>query len=152
MARSFGATEERFRDRVYMAAVVRAFPGKTGGGGDRLPSPAEIEASRGFLEREVAILRPRLLIPVGRLAIEQVLGRGTRLDAVVGEVVRGDYHGVRMDVVALPHPSGASTWFKVEPGRSLLERALGRLGEHPEIRRAFPPARRRGGARGPGRR
>jgi uracil-DNA glycosylase len=144
MARSFGATEAQFRARVYMAAVVRAFPGKTGGGGDRVPSPAEIEASRGFLAREVAILRPRLVVPVGRLAIEQVLGKGARLDQVVGGVVHQEYHGAAVDVIALPHPSGASTWFKVEPGRTLLEDALRRLGEHPEIRRAFPPARSSG--------
>jgi uracil-DNA glycosylase len=138
MARSFGASEEQFRERVYMAAVVRAFPGKTSGGGDRVPSPAEIEASRGFLAREVEILRPRLVIPVGRLAIEQVLGRGPRLDEVVGRQIQLEYHGVAVDVVPLPHPSGASTWFKVEPGKSLLERALAQLGAHPEIRRAFP--------------
>ena len=138
MGRSFGATEDRFRERVYMAAVVRAFPGKTSGGGDRVPSPAEIEASRGFLAREVAILRPRLVLPVGRLAIEQVLGRGVRLDQVVGELFHREYHGAAVDVIALPHPSGASTWYKVEPGRTLLERALRRLGEHPEIRQAFP--------------
>lgn len=139
MARSFGATEEQFRERVYMAAVVRAFPGKTSGGGDRVPSPAEIEASRGFLARELDILRPRLVIPVGRLAIEQVLGRGARLDEVVGgREIHCEYHGVAVDVIPLPHPSGASTWFKVEPGRTLLGRALDRLGAHPEIRRAFP--------------
>ncbi len=138
MARSFGATEEAFRARVYMAAVVRAFPGKTRGGGDRVPSPEEIEASRGFLAREVAILRPRLVIPVGRLAIEQVLGRGARLDEVVGGVIHQEYHGAEVDVIALPHPSGASTWYKVEPGRTLLEAALRRLARHPEIRTTFP--------------
>jgi uracil-DNA glycosylase len=138
MGRSFGATETAFRDRVYMAAVVRAFPGKTRGGGDRVPSPDEIEASRGFLAREVAILRPRLVIPVGRLAIEQVLGRGVKLDQVVGGVVHQEYHGAEVDVIALPHPSGASTWYKVEPGRTLLEEALRLLGRHPEIRRTFP--------------
>jgi len=141
MGRSFGATEAEFRERVYMAAVVRAFPGKTHGGGDRVPSPEEIEASRGFLAREVAILRPRLVIPVGRLAIEQVLGRGSRLDEVVGSVVHQEYHGAEVDVIALPHPSGASTWYKVEPGRTLLEAALRLLGRHPEIRRTFPEER-----------
>jgi uracil-DNA glycosylase len=139
MARSFGATEEQFRERVYMAAVVRAFPGKTRGGGDRVPSPAEIEASRGFLARELDILRPGLVIPVGRLAIEQVLGRGVRLDEVVGREIHAEYHGVAVDVIPLPHPSGASTWFKVEPGKTLLGEALVRLGAHPEIRKAFPP-------------
>ncbi len=140
MGRAFGASEEEFRARVYIAAVCRNFPGKTTGGGDRVPSPAEIEASREFLAREVAILRPRLVLPVGRLAIEQVLGKGVRLDAVVGTQVRARYHGARVDVIALPHPSGASTWFKVEPGRTLLGRALALLGSHPEIARAFPRA------------
>jgi uracil-DNA glycosylase len=140
MARSFGATEEQFRERVYMAAVVRAFPGKTSGGGDRVPSPAEIEASRGFLARELDILRPRLVIPVGRLAIEQVLGRGPRLDQVVGRAIHCEYHGVAVDVIPLPHPSGASTWFKVEPGRTLLGKALDRLAAHPEIQRTFRQA------------
>jgi uracil-DNA glycosylase len=143
MARSFGATEEEFRERVYIAAVVRAFPGKTSSGGDRVPSPAEIEASRGFLAREMDILRPRLVIPVGRLAIEQVLGGGQKLDQVVGDVRRIEWHRREVDVIALPHPSGASTWFKVEPGRTLLERALRKLGAHPEIRRAFPRGRSR---------
>jgi len=151
-AGAFGAGEEAFRARVYMAAVVRAFPGKTSGGGDRVPSPAEIEASRGFIEREIAILRPRLVIPVGRLAIEQVLGKGVRLDEVVGRRHRARYHGLAVDVVALPHPSGASTWFKVEPGRTRLARALRVLARHPEIRRAFPrgDAGRAGGRAGRG--
>lgn len=146
MDRALGASEEEFRARVYIAAVVRAFPGKSSGGGDRVPSPDEIAASRGFLEREVAILRPRLVVPVGRLAIEQVLGKVEGLDRVVGRRIRARYHGEELDVVALPHPSGASTWFKVEPGRSLLARALRELARHPEVQRTF--ARRRRPARG----
>jgi uracil-DNA glycosylase len=143
LGEAFGATEEEFRARAYMAAVVRAFPGKTRGGGDRVPSPAEIEASRGFLAREMEILRPALVVPVGRLAIEQVLERGARLDEVVGRRLSTRYHGIPVDVVCLPHPSGASTWFKVEPGRTLLARALRVLARHPEIRRAFPRAQAR---------
>jgi len=140
-----GATEEEVRDRVYLAAVVRAFPGKARGGGDRVPSAEEIEASRGFIVRELEILRPRLVIPVGRLAIEQVLGRGVRLEELVGRRVRTRWHGIPMDVVCLPHPSGASAWFKVEPGKTLLARALRALARHPEIRRAFPGRERRTG-------
>lgn len=137
-----GASEREVRERVYLAAVVRAFPGKTRAGGDRLPSPAEIAASRTFIERELAVLRPRLVIPVGRLAIEQVLGT-VPLAEVVGRRLRARYHGVACDVVCLPHPSGASTWFKTEPGRTLLEKALRILARHPEMRRAFPRRRPR---------
>jgi uracil-DNA glycosylase len=81
------------------------------------------------------------VIPVGRLAIEQVLGRGVRLDGVVGHEIHQEYHGAEVDVIALPHPSGASTWYKVEPGRTLLEGALRLLGRHAEIRRTFPEER-----------
>jgi len=147
-AEAFGASEEAFRARVYMAAVVRAFPGKSAGGGDRVPSQQEIVASRGFIEREVMVLRPRLLIPVGKLAIGQVLGEAPPLAEVIGRKLRLRYHGVTSDVVCLPHPSGASTWTKTEPGKTLTRRALGLLAKHAEIRRAFPAgAARAGGGR-----
>ncbi len=144
-AESFGAGEEEVRRKVYIAAVVRSFPGKTPHGGDRVPSRDAIEASRDFIQREIEILRPRLVIPVGRLAIEQVLGHREPIAAVIGRRLRARYHGVEADVVCLPHPSGASTWFKTEPGRGLLRKALRLLGSHPEIRRAFPTARPRAG-------
>jgi uracil-DNA glycosylase len=134
---TLGVSEEEFRARVYIAAVVRCFPGKTKAGGDRLPSPLEIEASRGFITREIDILRPRLVLPVGRLAIAEVLGEERPLAEVVGTQRRLRYHGVAIDAIPLPHPSGASTWFKLEPGRTLLARALALVRAHPEIRRTF---------------
>jgi uracil-DNA glycosylase len=132
-----GAPEERVRERIYIAAVVRCFPGKSPGGGDRVPSPAEVARWRGFLEREVAILKPRLVLPVGRLAIAEVLGEETPLAAVVGRSLRLAVHGVEADVIPLPHPSGASTWFKMEPGRTLLARALELVAAHEEVRNTF---------------
>ncbi len=137
-----GADEETVRSRVYIAAVVRCFPGKTKGGGDRVPSPGECALWRGFLAREVEILAPKLVVPVGRLAIQEVLGHTEPIAAVVGRTLRVQFHGVSVDVVPLPHPSGASTWFKVEPGRTLLAKALRLLAEHPEVRRTFGRSRR----------
>jgi uracil-DNA glycosylase len=144
-ARATGADEATVRARVYIAAVVRCFPGKTSSGGDRVPTRDECARWRGFLEREVAILEPRLVLPVGRLAISEVLGPGVGtgpLAQVVGKEHRRLYHGAEVDVIPLPHPSGASTWFKVEPGRTLLERALERLARHPEVIRALGAPRR----------
>ena len=143
--RAVGAGEEAVRARVYLSAVVRRFPGKGPGGGDRLPSPEEILAYRPFIEAEIAALRPRLVIPVRRLAIAEVLGEDRLLKDVVGRCLSVRFHGRRLDVIALPHPSGASTWFKLEPGKTLLARALGLLARHPEVRRAFPrrPSRAR---------
>ena len=136
--RAFGATEDEVRARIYFAAVVRCFPGKTSGGGDRVPSAEEIAASRPFIEREMEILQPRLVVPVGRLAIAEILGHDEPIAAVVGRRIRTEVHGAEVDVICLPHPSGASTWFKMEPGKALLEKALQLLARHPEIRRAFP--------------
>lgn len=132
-----GADEETVRQRVYIAAVVRCFPGKTAGGGDRVPTPRECERWRGFIAREVEILAPRLVLAVGRLAIQEVLGHTEPIAAVVGRQLRAQFHGVDVDVIPLPHPSGASTWFKTEPGRTLLEHAIRLVAEHPEVRRTF---------------
>jgi uracil-DNA glycosylase len=137
LERALGASEEEVRARIYMAAVVRCFPGKTPGGGDRLPDAEEIAACRGFIAREIAILRPRLVLPVGRLAIREVLGEERPLADVVGTVQRVRFHGLRVEAIPLPHPSGASTWFKLEPGKTLLERALALVAAHPAARRAF---------------
>jgi len=134
---ALGVDEETFRARVYIAAVARCFPGKASGGGDRRPDEEEIARCRPFLEQEVEILRPELILPVGTLAIEQVLGHKGPLKELVGTVQRGAYHGREVDVLALPHPSGASTWHRMEPGKTLLASALALLAGHPAIARTF---------------
>ena len=145
LERATGADEDSVRGRVYIAAVVRCFPGKTSAGGDRVPTADECALWRGFVRREVEILRPRLVVPVGRLAIQEVLGHTEPIAAVVGRELRTQFHGVDVDVIPLPHPSGASTWFKVEPGRTLLDDALRLLAAHPEVARTFGPGRMPGG-------
>ena len=126
-----GVDEETFRSRVYMAAVCRCFPGKAaGGGGDRVPAPDEIERCSRHLHAEVKILRPRLIIPVGKLAIAQLYPDVDKLTDVIGEQRRGTLATHTCDVIALPHPSGASTWHRMEPGKTLLARALAKLGKH----------------------
>jgi uracil-DNA glycosylase len=125
-----GLTEAQFRESIYMAAVCRCFPGKRPGGGDRVPSDAEIASCRPWLERELELLRPELIVPVGRLAIEQFLPARPLVEQIgrVHSIVRGRR---RIDVIPLPHPSGASTWPRTEPGKTLTAEALGRIAEHP---------------------
>jgi uracil-DNA glycosylase len=127
---SAGIDEEAFRNRVYMGAVCRCFPGKSKQGGDRVPAPDEIVACSAWMQREFAMLEPELVIAVGRLAIEQFLPAGP-LAEIVGKQWRVSKWGHEFDLIPLPHPSGASTWFKREPGKSLLEDALQILAKHP---------------------
>ncbi len=132
-----GADEEAVRARVYFAAVARCFPGKNPKGGDRKPDEVETAHCRGWLEEEVRLLAPTLVLPVGGLAITQVLGHEGPLAEVVGTCRKATWHGAAVDVLSLPHPSGASTWHRTEPGRTLLARALVLLGTHPAMRAAF---------------
>ena len=134
---SMDIREDQFRDLVYIAAVARCFPGKASGGGDRKPDFEEIARCRTFLAGEVSILKPQLVLAVGSLAISEVLRKevaGKKLDAIVGRVFRTRWHGVDLDVVPLPHPSGASPWHKMEPGKTLLGQALAQIKRHPAMR------------------
>ena len=132
---SIGVEEADFRARAYMAAVCRCFPGKNPKGGDRVPDPTEIEHCSKHLRTEVEILQPTLLLPVGKLAITQVLPDVEQLADVIGKQIRTTFHGHTMDVIALPHPSGASTWHRMEPGKTLLQQALTLVAAHPAWKR-----------------
>lgn len=126
-----GLNEDQFRHRVYMAAVCRCFPGKAKGGGDKVPAPDEIARCRRHLETEIRLLKPRLVIPVGKLAIEQLCADFTKLTEVIGIRRSAAMAGHTFDVIALPHPSGASTWHRREPGKELLACALSLIADHP---------------------
>jgi uracil-DNA glycosylase len=69
-------------------------------------------------------------LPVGRLAIEQFLPPKPLVD-YIGTVQRLERGGRRIDVIPLPHPSGASTWPRTEPGKTLTRRALRLIAKHP---------------------
>ncbi len=129
---ALGWDEETARSRIYFAAVCRCFPGKNPAGGDRVPDPAEIAACSDWLKREFEILRPQLVLPVGKLAISQFLEFDS-LASVVGRTWKISAHGCETDLIPLPHPSGASTWHRMEPGKTLLEKSLQLLARHSAV-------------------
>ncbi|MAM70198.1 MAG: uracil-DNA glycosylase [Gammaproteobacteria bacterium] len=128
-----GLDEAAFRQSVYMTAVCRCYPGKNPKGGDRVPDQTEIANCSYWLEGDFRILQPELVIAVGKLAIQQFVSFD-RLVEVVGQVFTGERDGQHFDVIPLPHPSGLSTWPRMEPGKSLLKEALKLIGEHPAMK------------------
>jgi len=128
-----GLEEDVFRSRIYMAAVCRCFPGKSSRGGDRPPSREEVANCADWLQRELHLLRPKLVLPVGKLAIQQFLPV-TKLDEVISKQYSVSMGTFTADLIPLPHPSGASTWHRTEPGKSLLQQALRIIGGHPAWR------------------
>ena len=125
-----GVREPEFRDSVYMAAVCRCFPGKNSAGGDRVPDSGEISTCAAWLRAEVRLLQPQLVIPIGKLAIQQFLP-ATKLADMIGRKFVVPFDGQTLEVVPLPHPSGASPWHRMEPGRTLLQSALALIARHP---------------------
>jgi uracil-DNA glycosylase len=108
---------------VYVSALTRCDPGKNPrGGGDRKPSPPELALCRPYLLRELELVRPEVILPVGGMAIEAFLGP-SRLEEVIGRSFERD--GVLL--IPLPHPSGVSRWLNDAGHQALLARGLAAL-------------------------
>ena len=136
-----GLEEAAFRRHVYVTAVTKCFPGKAvRGGGDRRPSPAELRLCRPFLDRQLAVVDPRLVVLTGKMALDLELP-GQPLDALVGQVFERE----GLELLPLPHPSGMSRWLNAPANQARLNQALQLLREriNPALLSAPPGGRSR---------
>jgi uracil-DNA glycosylase len=124
--------EAEVRSKIYFAAVCRCFPGKTAAGGDRVPAPDEIRNCSSWMNDEIDLLQPQLVIPVGKLAIAQFLAFA-KLNEVVGRSFQLSRNRHAFDLIPLPHPSGASPWHRMSPGIGLLRKAMRSIARHPAM-------------------
>jgi len=118
-----GFEEERFRSFCYVTAMMKCFPG-SGQRGDLRPNRRQVANCTPWLEKELALVKPAVLIPVGQLAIERFLGKAT-LGETIGRQFRRAIDGRMVTVIPLPHPSGASAWTNAPENRRLIRRAIG---------------------------
>lgn len=119
-----GLDEPAAREFFYIAAVTRCYPGPhPGGRGDRVPSPGERARCAPWLDAELALVRPPLVVTLGRLAVYRFLAPAP-LAELVGTVREAVVGGHRAAVLPLPHPSGASSWLNAPAHRALLDGAL----------------------------
>ena len=111
--------EEAFYATFYCASVTRCYPGRPSSGrGDRTPTPREQELCAFWRDWELRLLRPRLIVPVGGLAVKRLLGVGSLSEAIGKSYVLGD-----AIAIPLPHPSGASGWLNDPANRARLGKA-----------------------------
>jgi uracil-DNA glycosylase len=124
MVRAGFADGAEFRRATYIAALMRCFPGRNKQNtGDLRPPRAGIANCAHWLDSELRLLRPRVLILVGQLAIARFLGPGSLEERV------GNSYGERPVMIPLPHPSGQSRWLNDMANRERLSKALALIGE-----------------------
>jgi len=121
-----GIPSEDFWRKIHFSAVTKCYPGRLPGArGDRVPTPEEQLFCRPWLDAQLEVIRPEIVLLVGLLAIQTSLGRVPSLQAVVGTSVVRD--GVRY--LPLPHPSGVSRWLNEPENVRAVERAMAILRE-----------------------
>jgi uracil-DNA glycosylase len=137
-----GIEEDVARRRIYIAAITRCFPGSSPSGrGDRVPSPVQMANCSSWLTTEMELIAPSVIIPLGRLAIERVLG-SEPLDKQVGRAFRVSELPGSPLAIPLPHPSGASSWIHAPGHAELVRNALRLIARHvPELVRESERAR-----------
>lgn len=137
-----GVDEATAREKIYIAAITRCYPGPSPNGrGDRVPTPVERANCAGWLDAELRLIKPRVLVLVGRLAIERFLPR-LPLEDLIGREHQVEHAGGQSIAIPLPHPSGASSWIHQGNHPELLSRALNLLGTRlAELRVIDSPAR-----------
>ena len=124
MVRAGFADAPEFRRLTYIAALMRCFPGRNRQNtGDLRPPPAGIANCAHWLDSELELVRPKVLIPVGQLAIARFLGPGSLEERV------GKRFGERPVIIPLPHPSGQNRWLNAPANRERLTEALALIGE-----------------------
>jgi uracil-DNA glycosylase len=125
MVRAGFQSAEEFRRLTYIAALMRCFPGRSrSGAGDLKPPAAAVANCAHWLDAEMRMLKPRILILVGQMAIARFLGPGPLEDRV------GHAFGDRPVMIPLPHPSGQSRWLNDSVNRDRLSHALALLARH----------------------
>ncbi len=129
LRRWLGVDEHEFYATFYCASATRCYPGRDSKRGDRKPEREEQELCAFWREWELRLIRPTLIVPVGTLAIGQLLGINN-LKTCIGR----SFPCRDAVAVPLPHPSGASAWTNVEANRErtraavrLIHRELARI-------------------------
>jgi uracil-DNA glycosylase family 4 len=122
-----GIEEGWFRRTQYMTSVTKCYPGRSkSGSGDRVPTRVEQRLCRPYLDAEIALVNPEIILPVGRLAISLFFPANLALEQVIGTQKQVDGRWV----IPLPHSSGASRWHQSKPNRRLVQQALSLLRAH----------------------
>lgn len=129
-----GFDPEALHRAFYLTSLTKCFPGVSASGkGDRTPSAAELAFCRDYLDAELALVQPELVLSLGRLAASVLLWPAP-LAELVGTVQQAERAGHRFLVLPLPHPSGVSRWLNDPANQERHAQALALLAKLREDR------------------
>jgi len=86
------------REQVFIANVLKCRPPN-----NRDPAPAEVEQCLPYLERQIALLKPRIMLAVGRIAAQNLLATDTPIGKLRGHV--HSFGAARIPLVVTYHPA-----------------------------------------------
>jgi uracil-DNA glycosylase family 4 len=86
------------REQVFIANILKCRPPE-----NRDPTPEEAAQCRPFLNRQIALIRPRLILVVGRIAAQNLLATDTPIGKLRGQVHR--FGPARIPLVVTYHPA-----------------------------------------------
>lgn len=110
---------ERGED-VYIANIVKCRPP-----GNRVPEPAEADACKPYLQRQIALLAPKLIVALGKTAASNLLASESSIAGLRGRV--HDYNGIPLLVTYHPAyllrnlPDKAKSWEDLCRARALMD-------------------------------
>jgi DNA polymerase len=113
------------RDAVFIANVLKCRPP-----GNRNPEPGEVQECEPFLQRQIELVHPKIVLVMGRFAAQSLLGSDASIASLRGKVHRIEIAGRRVPVVVTYHPAyllrnladKAKSWADLCLAREVVER------------------------------
>jgi len=84
------------RDDVYIANVIKCRPPE-----NRNPEPDELEQCRPFIRRQIELIKPKVIVTLGRFALQSLTEKGYAISAARGQWM--EYDGIK--VMPTYHPA-----------------------------------------------
>ena len=101
------------RGEVWISNVIKTRPPN-----NRDPEPSEIEAFKPFLDREIEIIEPKIIVTLGRFSMYKFLGEGVRIGQVHGQARWVNCKLSLRGPVASLHPETKSSQTQIVAGGS----------------------------------
>ena len=129
---SINMSDDQIKENFCYSALVDYFPGSKNGS-HIVPTNEEIKKEKKRLEKTIKSFDPEIIVTIGKLSLSNCLREEINLlKNYIGQSFYKDAYGIigkEVLIIPLPHPSGASIWYKKKGNKNLLMSALKLLKE-----------------------